>query len=70
MKDLLDNELNIGDNIAFLPRKLDSFNIQYGVITKLTDNDYAAYCKSISEPTYDELIRYKHQILKIQQKDC
>lgn len=69
MKDLLDNDIHIGDKIAFLPRKENSrgfqYNIQYGIVTKLTQDENAAYCKSISEPDYNELIRYSHQIIKL-----
>lgn len=70
MKDLLNNDLHIGDKIAFLPRKENhngfQYNIHYGMITNLSSNENSAYCKSISEPDYDIILRYPHQIIKIQ----
>lgn len=69
MKDLLNNDLHIGDKVAFLPRKENysgfQYNIHYGVIAELSDNGNSAYCKSISEPDYNIILRYPHQIIKI-----
>lgn len=67
MKDLLNNDINIGDKIAFLPRKENyngfQYNIHYGIVTSLSNS--GAWCKSISEPSYKEILRYQHQIIKL-----
>ena len=69
MKDLLGNDIKVGDKIAFLPRKENhsgfQYNMQYGMVTKMTMDKTAAYCKSISESDYPELLRYTHQIIKL-----
>lgn len=69
MKDLLGNDIKVGDKIAFLPRKENhsgfQYNMQYGMVTKMTMDKNAAYCKSISESDYPELLRYTHQIIKL-----
>ena len=52
MKDLLGNDIKVGDKVAFLPRKENhsgfQYNMQYGTVTKMTLDKSAAYCKSIS----------------------
>ena len=68
MKDIINNDINVGDKVAFLPRKENhrfQYNLHYGMVTKLTENKTAAYCKSISEKDYPELLRYSHQIIKL-----
>jgi hypothetical protein len=69
MKDLLNNDLHVGDKVAFLPRKENygnfQYNIHYGMITELTIDQMGAYCKSISEPDYKVILRYPHQLIKL-----
>jgi hypothetical protein len=65
MKDLLNNELCLGDKIAFIPKKSDSCNIQYGMISYIFNNPDSAYCKSLSEPYISNVVRYQHQIIKL-----
>lgn len=69
MKDLLENDLEVGDKIAFLPRKEIhggfQYNIQYGEVTRINSDNNAAYCKSLSERDYSEIMRYHHQIIKL-----
>lgn len=65
MRDLLNNEINIGDKIAFLPStNWKPYEIQYGIVEKLTKDNNGAYCKSLSQ-NYPAIVRYSHQIIKL-----
>lgn len=65
MKDLLNNEIKIGDKVAFLPNhKWTPRKIQYGIVESMTKDNYAAYCKSLSD-THTAILRYSDQIIKL-----
>lgn len=64
MLDLLNNEINIGDKIAFLPHKeWRPTEIQYGIIEKLTKNNNSVWCKSLNNDK--TILRFSHQIIKL-----
>ena len=66
MKDLLNNDINIGDKIAFLPHKeWKPTNLQYGIITHMTKDNTACYCKSLNEENRSEILRFSHQVIKL-----
>ena len=65
MKDLLNNEIKIGDKVAFLPnQKWTPRKIQYGIVESMTKDNHAAYCKSLSD-THTTILRYSDQIIKL-----
>jgi hypothetical protein len=64
MKDLLNNDLFIGDKIAFLPNtKTMQYEIQFGIISKFTKDHNKAYCKSLTNN--NTLIRNSNMIIKL-----
>lgn len=65
MKDLLNIEVNIGDKVAFIPStKRTPYEIQYGIVEKLTKDNTAAWCKSLNND-YPPIIRRSHQLIKL-----
>ena len=64
MKDLLDNDLFIGDKIAFLPNtKTMQYEIQYGIISGFSKNNNKAYCYSLNNNSV--CIRNSNMIVKL-----
>lgn len=65
MKDLLNIEVNIGDKVAFIPsKKCTPYEMQYGIVEKLTKDNTAAWCKSLNND-YPPIIRWQHQLIKL-----
>ena len=65
MVDLLNNEVNIGDKIAFLPlKKWRPAEIQYGIVEKMSKDNAAAWCKSLNSE-HKSLLRYGYQLIKL-----
>ena len=65
MVDLLNNEINIGDKIAFLPlKKWRPVEIQYGIVEKMSKDNAAAWCKSLNGE-HKSLLRYGYQLIKL-----
>ena len=65
MVDLLNNEVNIGDKIAFLPlKKWRPAEIQYGIVKKISKDNAAAWCKSLNGE-HKLLLRYGYQVIKL-----
>ena len=65
MVDLLNNEVNIGDKIAFLSHKnWRPTEIQYGIVEKMSKDNAAAWCKSLNGE-HKLLLRYGYQLIKL-----
>ena len=65
MIDLLNNELNIGDKVAFLPNtKTMKYEIQYGIISAFTKDKNKAYCLSLNSNN-NVLLRSSNMIIKL-----
>lgn len=67
MKDLLNNDVNIGDKVAFVPKKESGFSykIHYGIITEIAKTNNGVYCKSLNEPNMNKILRKSNQIIKL-----
>ncbi len=64
MIDLLNNELNVGDKIVFLPKKKSTkYEIQYGIISGFSKNNNKAYCYSLNNNGV--CIRNSNMIVKL-----
>ena len=69
MKDLLNNEIKIGDKVAFLPnQKWTPRKIQYGIVESMTKDNHAAYSKTLNN-NKNAIIRYSDQIIKKKKKN-
>lgn len=65
MVDLLNNEIKIGDKVAFIPSKNNTpYVIQYGIVETLTKDNNGAWCKSISSNN-PVILRYFNQLIKL-----
>jgi len=64
MLDFLNNEVNIGDKVVFLPVKSwKPYEIQYGIVENITSKETGAWCKSLNNDK--RIIRYQNQIIKL-----
>jgi len=65
MKDLLGNEIHIGDKVVFGRKKSRTKDLDYGIVTNFTENGNKCYCDSIIHK-YDNIsLRSEQQIVKI-----
>lgn len=64
MVDLLNNEIHIGDKVAFPIARSDRKELDYGIVKKLTKNKTSCWCKSFNYET-PEILRKSYQIVKI-----
>lgn len=66
IKDILDNEINIGDKVVFVPYKCDANQeLWFGVVTRYANTSPAVYIRSLSSDNDKEFLRYSKQIVKI-----
>ena len=64
MKDLLDNDICIGDKVVFPAALIDRKELDYGIVEKLSDNGKSCWCKSFRY-NIQGINRKHHQIIKI-----
>lgn len=68
MKDLLGNELHIGDKVVYAEKRSEKKNLDYGIIKNFTQNGDKCYCDSVIHPEYTwkmNALRESRQIVKI-----
>ena len=64
MKDLLDNDICIGDKVVFPAAIIDRKELDYGIFEKLSKNVKSCWCKSFRY-NIKGINRKHHQIIKI-----
>ena len=64
MKDLLDNDICIGDKVVFPTALIDRKELDYGIVEKLSKNGKSCCCKSFKDD-YTKIYRKSNQIVKI-----
>ena len=64
MKDLLDNDICIGDKVVFPAAIIDRKELDYGIVEKLSENGKSCCCKSFKDD-YIKIYRKSNQIVKI-----
>ena len=65
MKDLLGNEIHIGDKVVYCRKRTKTKDLDYGIVTNFTENGNKCYCDSIIRE-YDSIsLREERQIIKI-----
>lgn len=64
MKDLLDNDICIGDKVVFPAAIIDRKELDYGIVEKLSKNGKSCCCKSFKDD-YTKIYRKSNQIVKI-----
>lgn len=65
IKDILDNEINIGDKVVFIPYDCDERgSLWYGIVSRMANTCAAVYVKALSNDCDKEILRYSNQIAK------
>lgn len=65
IKDILDNEVNIGDKVAFVPYSCDENQaLWYGIVIRKANTCPGVYIKPLSAECDKEILRYNNQIIK------
>lgn len=64
--DILNNEINIGDKVVFVPYSCDAKQeIWFGIVTRYASSTAGVYIKPLSNNCDKEILRYSNQIAKI-----
>lgn len=65
IKDILDNEIHIGDKVAFVPYICDERqSLWYGIVVRKANTCPAVYVRPLSNESNKEILRYNNQIVK------
>lgn len=65
VKDILDNEINIGDKVVFIPYNCDEkSSLWYGMVVRKANTCPGVYIKPLSNDCDKEILRYSNQIAK------
>lgn len=68
MKDILGNEIHIGDKVVYAKKHKQSRDLDYGVVDHFTENGDKCYCNSLINTNYkcdQQALRTEKQIIKI-----
>lgn len=68
MKDLLGNEIHIGDKVIYCEKHSETKNLDYGIVKKFTLAGDKCYCDSIIHPDFSfrmNALREEQQIVKV-----
>ena len=66
MKDFLNNELHIGDKVAYIFPSRYRKQLRFGIITKITKKDTGCWVKCVDDPKIDKpQLRYACQVYKV-----
>lgn len=63
MKDLLDNDICIGDKVVFPIAYFERKELDYGIVEKMTKDGKACWCKSFRY-TFPAVLRRTYQVIK------
>lgn len=67
MKDILGNEVHIGDKVVYAKKHMQSRDLDYGIVDHFTENGNKCYCNSLIND-YNwakQALRTENQIVKI-----
>ena len=67
MKDILGNEVHIGDKVVYAKKHMQSRDLDYGIVDHFTENGDKCYCNSlINDYNWSkQALRTENQIVKI-----
>ena len=69
MKDILGNEIHIGDKVVYAKKYQQSKDLDYGIVDHFTEEGNKCYCTSLILPkncrSSNSILRTEKQIVKI-----
>lgn len=69
MKDILGNEIHIGDKVVYAKKYQQSRDLDYGIVDHFTENGDKCYCNSLilsnMSRSSKSILRNEKQIVKI-----